>query len=34
MVHNFNRQVSELQAIIPVPNGYSLLGIPVTEDAG
>jgi hypothetical protein len=34
MVRDFDRQVAELQVRIAVLNGYSALGIPVTEAAG
>lgn len=34
MARNFDRQVAELQVRIAVPNGYTALGIPVTEAAG
>ena len=34
MARKFDRQVAELQVRIAVLNGYSALGIPVTEAAG
>ena len=34
MARDFNRQVAELQIRAAVLNGYTPLGIPVTEPAG
>jgi hypothetical protein len=34
MARDFDRQVAELQVRIAVLNGYTALGIPVTEAAG
>jgi len=34
MVRDFDRQVSELQVRIAVLNGYTTLGMPVTEAVG
>ena len=34
MARDFDRQVAELQVRIPVLNGYTALGIPVTETVG
>jgi len=31
MARDFDRQGAELQVRIAVPNGYSALGVPVTE---
>jgi hypothetical protein len=34
MARNFERQVAEVQVRIAVMNGYTALGIPVTEAVG
>jgi hypothetical protein len=34
MARNFDRQVAEVQIRIAVINGYTALGIPVTETVG
>ncbi len=34
MARDFDRQVAELLVRIAVPNGYTALGIPVTEAVG
>jgi hypothetical protein len=34
MARDFDRQVAELQVCIAVLNGYTALGIPVTEAGG
>ena len=34
MARDFDRQGAELQVRIAVPNGYTALGIPVTEAVG
>jgi len=34
MARNFERQVAEVQVRIAVTNGYTALGIPVTEAVG
>jgi hypothetical protein len=34
MARNFDRQVAELPVRIAVLNGYTVLGIPVTEPVG
>ncbi|XDB00321.1 hypothetical protein AB1M95_10805 [Sulfitobacter sp. LCG007] len=34
MTRDFNRQVAEIQVRIAVLNGYTALGIPITETVG
>lgn len=34
MARDFDRQVADIQVLIAVPNGYTALGIAVTEAVG